>query len=316
VNFIFWVKETRSQRLQLSVGCVFCAFSISSLLHLKPTQELRNIPKFSSSIYINANIYLHLKHYFIYIFTFKTLLYTHTYIFKTYIYFLTVLESTKWRKYHQAGSLWRVLESTFQTSLQGIHWVLYSLTWIAPSLSSSSDGFPTAFSVSFSIADPYKLVLATLLFPTFYPPISPPSLDRRERRIEGRERKSSLNLISFLLFFFFECNPLKSSQNFKHHTITETICSWQSYALSRAWDKSQLVAMVSPKQPYIPTPGIKTKTFLCFCIFLNKFYWYEYTVAVFRHTRRGRQTPLQMVVSHHVFAGNWTQDLWKNSQCS
>ena len=34
------------------------------------------------------------------------------------------------------------------------------------------------------------------------------------------------------------------------------------------------------------------------------FYVYEYIVAV------------QMVVSHHVAAGNWTQDLWKNSQYS
>ena len=30
----------------------------------------------------------------------------------------------------------------------------------------------------------------------------------------------------------------------------------------------------------------------------------EYTVAVFRHTRRGLQIPLPMVVSHHVVAGN------------
>ena len=30
----------------------------------------------------------------------------------------------------------------------------------------------------------------------------------------------------------------------------------------------------------------------------------ECTVAVFRHTRRGRQIPLPMVVSHHVVAGN------------
>jgi hypothetical protein len=29
----------------------------------------------------------------------------------------------------------------------------------------------------------------------------------------------------------------------------------------------------------------------------------EYTVAVFRHTRRGRPIPLRMVVSHHVVAG-------------
>jgi hypothetical protein len=34
------------------------------------------------------------------------------------------------------------------------------------------------------------------------------------------------------------------------------------------------------------------------------FYIYEYTVAVFRHPRRGRQISLWMVVNHHVVAGN------------
>jgi hypothetical protein len=38
--------------------------------------------------------------------------------------------------------------------------------------------------------------------------------------------------------------------------------------------------------------------------FVCLFYVYEYTVAVFRHTRRGHQIPLQMVVSHHVVAEN------------
>ena len=46
------------------------------------------------------------------------------------------------------------------------------------------------------------------------------------------------------------------------------------------------------------------------------FYVCEHTVAVLRHDRRGHQIPLQIAVSHHVVAGNWTQDLWKNSQCS
>jgi hypothetical protein len=40
----------------------------------------------------------------------------------------------------------------------------------------------------------------------------------------------------------------------------------------------------------------------------------KYTVAVFRHTRRGHQISLQMVVSHHVVAGIWTPDLWKSSR--
>ena len=31
---------------------------------------------------------------------------------------------------------------------------------------------------------------------------------------------------------------------------------------------------------------------------------YEYTVAVFRHTRRGHWIPFMMVVTHHVVAGN------------
>jgi hypothetical protein len=31
---------------------------------------------------------------------------------------------------------------------------------------------------------------------------------------------------------------------------------------------------------------------------------YKYTVAVFRHSRRGHHISLRMVVSHHVVAGN------------
>jgi hypothetical protein len=42
----------------------------------------------------------------------------------------------------------------------------------------------------------------------------------------------------------------------------------------------------------------------------------KHTVAVFRHTRRGCQISLRMVVSHHVVSGIWTHDLWKNSQWS
>ena len=34
------------------------------------------------------------------------------------------------------------------------------------------------------------------------------------------------------------------------------------------------------------------------------------------HARRGLQISLQMVVSRHMVAENWTQDLWKSSQCS
>jgi hypothetical protein len=44
--------------------------------------------------------------------------------------------------------------------------------------------------------------------------------------------------------------------------------------------------------------------FFFFFFFKDLFITCEYTVAVFRHTRRGHQIPLQMFVSHHVVAGN------------
>jgi len=51
--------------------------------------------------------------------------------------------------------------------------------------------------------------------------------------------------------------------------------------------------------------------FICICVLYLHICLYECL-----HDRRGCQVPLQMVVSHHVVAGNWTQDLWKCSQCS
>jgi hypothetical protein len=48
------------------------------------------------------------------------------------------------------------------------------------------------------------------------------------------------------------------------------------------------------------------KSIYSFFFFFFKIYLFiicKYTVAVFRHSRRGRQILLQMVVSHHVVAG-------------
>jgi len=47
----------------------------------------------------------------------------------------------------------------------------------------------------------------------------------------------------------------------------------------------------------------------CIQYFLFIYFIYEYTVAIFRHTRKGHQIPLQIVGSHHVVAGIWTQDV-------
>jgi len=42
---------------------------------------------------------------------------------------------------------------------------------------------------------------------------------------------------------------------------------------------------------------------LFFSLTIYLFNIYECTVAIFRHTRRGHQISLQMVVSHHVVTG-------------
>jgi hypothetical protein len=63
----------------------------------------------------------------------------------------------------------------------------------------------------------------------------------------------------------------------------------------------------------IPRAGLvekeKERELSVFLLFLLHFKYYlfnvyEYTVAVFRHTRRGHRIPLQMVESLHVVAGN------------
>jgi hypothetical protein len=49
---------------------------------------------------------------------------------------------------------------------------------------------------------------------------------------------------------------------------------------------------------------IKFESEICFFILFIYYYLYEYIVVAFKHTGRGHQIPLQMVVSHHVIAEN------------
>ena len=69
--------------------------------------------------------------------------------------------------------------------------------------------------------------------------------------------------------------------------------------------KENLEPQVCLSYSRFPSPG----NFTCsspFSFFFFKIYLFiicKYTVAVFRHSRRGRQISLQVVVSHHVVAG-------------
>jgi hypothetical protein len=93
--------------------------------------------------------------------------------------------------------------------------------------------------------------------------------------------------------------------------------SWREYKICQNPYNLEMGSLVSKVEVHRILLGAEqvlygTLTFyfiLFYFIFLRfiyyVFYAYEYTTtALFRHTRRGHQTPLQMVVSHHVVAGN------------
>jgi quinol-cytochrome oxidoreductase complex cytochrome b subunit len=72
----------------------------------------------------------------------------------------------------------------------------------------------------------------------------------------------------------------------------------------RSSAKQREAGLIKPKVPYVI---LKECFVVVIVVFLKKiylFYLYEYTVAVFRHTRRVHGIPLQIVVSHHVVAWN------------
>jgi hypothetical protein len=54
-------------------------------------------------------------------------------------------------------------------------------------------------------------------------------------------------------------HPLKSPQHPNCHTVTKTICNWESHTPVRARGKPRSAAVLNLKQPRVPTPRIKTE---------------------------------------------------------
>jgi hypothetical protein len=73
----------------------------------------------------------------------------------------------------------------------------------------------------------------------------------------------------------------------------------------RNWDQKDGSLVNSASSSFTSSSSSSSSSSPFFFLrFIYLFYVYEYTVAVFRHIRRGHQIPLQMVVSHHVVTGN------------
>jgi hypothetical protein len=114
--------------------------------------------------------------------------------------------------------------------------------------------------------------------PSFRPSFLPPSLP------------------SFFLFFSSLSSLLVSSRLVSSRLVSSLLFSsllFSSLLFSSLLSSPLLSSLLSP---------LLSSSFL----FLKKIYLFficKYTVAVFRHTRRGRQISLWIVVSHHVVAG-------------
>jgi hypothetical protein len=102
---------------------------------------------------------------------------------------------------------------------------------------------------------------------------------------------------------------VKGDNFVKQLSVFRVASSHFNSRVSSLWPRNPVEQYCSCKTSYSDSLSF-------FKVFIYLFYVCEYSVVVFRHTRRGHQIPLQMVLSHHVVAGDWTRDLQKNSLCS
>ena len=90
------------------------------------------------------------------------------------------------------------------------------------------------------------------------------------------------------------------------------------------WDRVSLCSSCCPGTHFVDQAGLELRNLpasaswvlwlkVCATTPSPKDFYSHYvsTLSLSRHTRRGHPIPLQMVVSHHMVAGNCTQDLWR-----
>ena len=85
--------------------------------------------------------------------------------------------------------------------------------------------------------------------------------------------------------------------------------AWISLVFSLSWTREHVyVCIFDVRSLHLSLPfSFKDRYIYLFAVFC---------LHVSLQARRGCRISLQMIVNHHVVAWNWTQDLWKSSQCS
>jgi hypothetical protein len=163
------------------------------------------------------------------------------------------------------------------------------------------------------------LTWSPLRDPMFYPP----GVEERLHPKAGLARRKRAGVCFPLFLRFLSTNKFWSCSLQCCHAVPGMTISLKSKCVEVSiWVKSTVLLLHNPGLPSIKLGYMCLyimfflKKDLLIYLFIYLFYVYEYTLLSFRHTRRRYQIPLQMVGSHHVVTGNWTQDLWKSSWCS
>jgi len=161
------------------------------------------------------------------------------------------------------------------------------------------------------------------------------ALRKRLEHTHGGKRPNSQKLPLLRSLFKIDGGASKTAHQMKVHatkpenlqyhmyTITHThamaYTQIKSDGLMHVWSPGFLLcrpfcppAHRDPLCLCLPNAGIKDLCHhawvLFFILMIYLFIIYEYSVAIFRHTRRGHQISLQLAVSHHVVGGLWTQE--------
>ena len=133
---------------------------------------------------------------------------------------------------------------------------------------------------------------------------------------ENRTRTpvTSVSVKCRIVLGMYFCAPPHVAERSEFAPMLLSICLYRVTCFYHMWLVLSVVYFTP--WPFFLFLFLKILFILCFIFKIYLFIICKYAVAVFRHSRRGNQILLWVVVSHYVVAGIWTQDLRKTSRHS